>query len=169
MVPTSADITSAPLPMSVTTAAAKTDTCHGADYSTQKRAANNALKTLAIVTVAFVVCWMPNKCYAFLYLIGVTSAVGDACYITLGLVILNWCVRSSTLLTSKNVGKECSSCAAVNGAGDKGYYILQDSCRSKHTERNVSYLPVSPAVKKMKVFKTAPGVNTHEYIQGIYS
>ena len=39
----------------------------------KKRATNNVLKTLAIVTVAFVVCWIPNKCYSFLYLIGVTS------------------------------------------------------------------------------------------------
>ena len=59
----------------------------------KKRATNNVLKTLAIVTVAFVVCWMPNKCYGFLYLIGVTSNIGVSYYVTFGLALFNSCVN----------------------------------------------------------------------------
>ena len=59
----------------------------------KKRGTNNVLKTLAIVTVAFVVCWMPNKCYSFLYLIGVTSNIGVVYYVTFGLALFNSCVN----------------------------------------------------------------------------
>ena len=59
----------------------------------KRRAKNNVLKTLAIVTVAFVVCWMPNKCYSFLYLIGFTSNIGVGYYVTFGLGLFNSCVN----------------------------------------------------------------------------
>ena len=59
----------------------------------KKRATNNVLKTLAIITVAFVVCSMPNKCYCFLYLIGVTSNIGVGYYVTFGLALFNSCVN----------------------------------------------------------------------------
>ena len=59
----------------------------------KKRATYNVLKTLTLITVAFVVCWMPNKCYSFLYLIGVTSNIGVGYYVTFGLALFNSCVN----------------------------------------------------------------------------
>jgi len=56
-------------------------------------ASRNILKTLSIVTVVFIICWFPNKCYAFLYLIGITSTIGQAYYLTLGLALFNCCVN----------------------------------------------------------------------------
>ena len=56
-------------------------------------ATRNVLKTLAIVTAVFVVCWLPNKCYTFLYLVGITPNIGRAYYLTFALVILNCCVN----------------------------------------------------------------------------
>ena len=36
---------------------------------------NNVLKTMAIVAVAFVVCWVLNMCYGFFYLLGVRTSI----------------------------------------------------------------------------------------------
>ena len=59
----------------------------------KKRATRNILKTLAIVTVAFVICWMPNKCYGFLYLIGVRTSIDFTYGITFILAMCNCCVN----------------------------------------------------------------------------
>ena len=61
--------------------------------SRKKRATRNILKTLAIVTVAFVICWMPNKCYGFLYLLGVRTSIDLTYGITLVLAMCNCCVN----------------------------------------------------------------------------
>ena len=80
------------------TASATTTTTRTRRYLTtanrkKKRATYNVLKTLAMITVAFVVCWMPNKCYSFLYLIGVTSNIRVGYYVTFGLALFNSCVN----------------------------------------------------------------------------
>ena len=64
-----------------------------ASHSNKVLASRNILKTLSIVTIVFIICWLPNKCYAFLYLIGITHTIGQAYYLTLGLAIFNCCVN----------------------------------------------------------------------------
>ena len=78
---------------SATMTTTRTQRCLTTANMKKIRATNNILKTLAIVTVAFVVCWMPNKCFAFLYLIGVTSNIGVGYYVTFGLALFNSCVN----------------------------------------------------------------------------
>ena len=78
---------------SATTTTMITQKCLTTANMKKKRATYNVLKTLAIITVAFVVCWMPNKCYSFLYLIGVTSNIGVGYYVTFGLALFNRCVN----------------------------------------------------------------------------
>ena len=81
----------------------------------KKRATNNVLKTLAIVTVAFVVCWMPNKCYSFLYLIGVKSNIGEVYYVTFGLALFNSCVNPLIyIIDFKEFRKVCVLCVGVS-------------------------------------------------------
>ena len=78
---------------SATTTTMITQKCLTTANMKKKRATYNVLKTLAIITVAFVVCWMPNKCYSFLYLIGVTSNIAVGYYVTFGLALFNSCVN----------------------------------------------------------------------------
>ena len=54
---------------------------------------NNFIKMLAIVTVCYFVCWMPNKIANHLYLIGVFSHFGVVYHATVILVIANCCTN----------------------------------------------------------------------------
>ena len=78
---------------SATTTTKITQKCLTTANMKKKKATNNVLKTVAIVTVAFVVCSMPNTWYSFLYLIGVTSKIGVGYYVTFGLALFNSCVN----------------------------------------------------------------------------
>ena len=47
-----------------------------------KKAEKNIIKTLAIITVCFFICWIPNKIHTSLILAGVTNYLGDIFQVT---------------------------------------------------------------------------------------
>ena len=56
-------------------------------------AKRNALKTLAIITACYFICWTPNKLYIILYMLGHLSTFGDIFHVTVILVFTNCCIN----------------------------------------------------------------------------
>ena len=61
--------------------------------SSNMKATKNVTKSFAIVTACFFVCWIPNKVYVFLYMLGAVSYFGDVYQYTVILVFLNCCIN----------------------------------------------------------------------------
>ena len=57
------------------------------------KAKGNVVKTLAIVTVSYFVCWIPNKIYIILYLLGTVSTFNEVYNATVILVFINCCIN----------------------------------------------------------------------------
>ena len=57
------------------------------------KAARNVIKTFAIVTVSFFVCWVPQKMYILMYMIGQISTFGHVYQATVILMFLNCCIN----------------------------------------------------------------------------
>ena len=58
-----------------------------------KKAEKNVIKTLAIITVCFFICWIPNKIHTSLILAGVTNYVGGIFQFTTIFVFGNCCIN----------------------------------------------------------------------------
>ena len=58
-----------------------------------KKAEKNVIKTLAITTVCFFICWIPNKIHTSLILAGVTNYVGEIFQVTTIFVFGNCCIN----------------------------------------------------------------------------
>ena len=58
-----------------------------------RKAEKNVIKTLAIITVCFVICWFPNKLQMCLILAGVTKYIGNIFQVTTMFVFGNCCIN----------------------------------------------------------------------------
>ena len=58
-----------------------------------EKAKRNALKTLTIITACYFICWIPNKLYVILYMLGQISTFGDIFHVTVILVFTNCCIN----------------------------------------------------------------------------
>ena len=58
-----------------------------------EKAKGNVVKTLAIVTACYFICWMPNKIYITLYLLGVVSTLSAFHEATVTLAFINCCIN----------------------------------------------------------------------------
>ena len=65
----------------------------GARHRHTKKAEKNVIKTLAIITVCFFICWIPNKIHTSLILAGVTNYIGDIFQVTTIFVFGNCCIN----------------------------------------------------------------------------
>ena len=58
-----------------------------------EKAKMNAIKTLTIITACYFICWIPNKLYVILYMLGQISTFGDIFHATVILVFTNCCIN----------------------------------------------------------------------------
>ena len=57
------------------------------------KASRNVIKTFAIVTTSYFVCWVPHKVYIFMYMFGQISTFGHVYQATLIMMFLNCCIN----------------------------------------------------------------------------
>ena len=58
-----------------------------------EKAKRNVIKTLAIVTACYFICWMPNKLYVILYMMGQITTFGHGYQTTVILMFINICIN----------------------------------------------------------------------------
>ena len=61
--------------------------------SVNEGAKRNVIDTLAIVTACYFLCWIPNKLYTVLYMMGKITVFGDLYQVTVVLVFINFCIN----------------------------------------------------------------------------
>ena len=94
---------------------------HGSCTSSDKRhnplelqnekAKRNVIKTLAIVTACYFICWMPNKIFIVMRLMGAISTFGAFFRATLILAFINCCINPiSTSANTKLSERACQCC-----------------------------------------------------------
>jgi hypothetical protein len=77
----------------------------GARHKHTKKAGKNGIKTLAIITVCFFICWIPNKIHSSFILAGVTNYIGDLFQITTMFVFGNCCINPLTYIAKYDAFK----------------------------------------------------------------
>ena len=58
-----------------------------------ENAKRNIIKTLAIITACYFICWTPNKIYIVMYMLGEISTFNDTFHATVILVFINCCIN----------------------------------------------------------------------------
>ena len=70
-----------------------------------ERAKRNVVKTLAIVTACYFLCWMPNKIYIILYLTGIVHTFTRVYAFTVILAFINGCINPMIYIGKCNAFK----------------------------------------------------------------
>ena len=58
-----------------------------------EKAKRNVMKTLAIITACYFICWTPNKAYISMYMMGQIDTFGNVFHVTVILVFTNCCIN----------------------------------------------------------------------------
>ena len=61
--------------------------------SSADKASRNVMKTFAIVTISYFVCWVPHKVYVIMYMFGQISTFGNVYQATVIMMFLNCCIN----------------------------------------------------------------------------
>ena len=75
-------------------------------YLNNDKAKKNVVKTLAIVNVCYFMCWLPNKVYVSLFVLGKLSSFGIIFQATVVMVFVNCCINPIIYITTYDVFKK---------------------------------------------------------------
>ena len=70
-----------------------------------EKAKKNVLKMLTYVTASYFICWIPNKIYIIMYMLGITSDFGIIYQSTVILVFTNCCINPIIYIAKYNAFK----------------------------------------------------------------
>ena len=70
------------------------------------KAKRNVMKTLAIVNVCYFMCWLPNKVYVSLFVLGKLSSFGIVFQATVVMVFVNCCINPIIYITTYDAFKK---------------------------------------------------------------
>ena len=71
-----------------------------------EKAKKNVLKMLTYVTASYFICWIPNKMYVMMYMLGFTSDFGTIYQSTVILVFINCCINPIIYIATYNAFKK---------------------------------------------------------------
>ena len=66
---------------------------HDSHISLNQKAKRNVIKILAIVTICYFICWLPNKIYISMFMLGKISSFGHLFQATVIMVFINCCIN----------------------------------------------------------------------------
>ena len=66
---------------------------HDSFMSINQKAKRNVIKILAIVTICYFICWLPNKIYISMFMLGKISSFGHLYQATVIMVFINCCIN----------------------------------------------------------------------------
>ncbi|KAI0213807.1 Cholecystokinin receptor [Lamellibrachia satsuma] len=82
-----------------------TMTTQDALHKQTEKAKKNVLKMLTYVTASYFICWIPNKIYIIMYMLGITSDFGIIYQSTVILVFINCCINPIIYIAKYNAFK----------------------------------------------------------------
>ena len=83
-----------------------TMTTQDALHKQTEKAKENILKMLTYVTASYFICWIPNKMYVMMYMLGFTSDFGILYQSTVILVFINCCTNPIIYIATYNAFKK---------------------------------------------------------------